>query len=249
MSRHAVQFRFYEELNDFLAQHQRKKPLTYRFNGNPSIKDAIEAIGVPHPEVDLILVNGQSVDFTYHLQEGDTISVYPVFESLDISPLIRLRETPLRCTAFVLDTQLGKLAKLLRMLGFDTLYCNSYDNPEIIRISLDEKRIILTRDISILKNKSVTHGYWIRSTHPEEQVKEVLNRFDLYSQIKPFQRCMVCNSRIEEINKRKIIDQIPLKTKAHYNEFYHCLNCEKIYWKGSHYEKMKIRIFNWINKT
>lgn len=234
-----ARFRFYEELNDFLPTHRRKRDFSYSFTGKPSIKDAIEAIGIPHTEVDLILVNGQSVDFNYHLQGGDRVSVYPVFESLDISPVVRLREAPLRYTAFILDIQLGKLARLLRMLGFDTLYRNDYSDPEIIRLSREDQRIILTRDVGLLKNRSVTHGYWIRSPSPEEQVREVLNRFDLYAQIQPFKRCIGCNGEIDEIDKEEIITELLPKTAAFYDEFYHCLSCRKIYWKGHHYENMK----------
>ncbi len=249
MNQKVASFRFYEELNDFLPPAKKKKHFDYRFNGRPSIKDAIEAIGVPHTEVDLILVNGQSVDFNHHLQDEDRVSVYPVFESLDITPVVRLREEPLRKTAFVLDTQLGKLTKLLRLLGFDTLYRNDYEDSEIIRLALEEERIILTRDIGLLKNKSVTHGIWIRSTSPEEQLKEVLHRFDLYSQIKPFQRCSVCNGTIGKIDKKEIIDQLPTKTKLYYDDFYRCQECGKIYWKGSHYQRMKVRISGWMKES
>ncbi|MFH1941182.1 MAG: Mut7-C RNAse domain-containing protein [bacterium] len=247
MSDNTAQFRFYEELNDFLPPSKRKKTFLYTFTDNPSIKDAVEAIGVPHTEIDLILVNSQSVDFHYRLQKGDVVSVYPVFESLDISPVIRLRGSPLRSTAFVLDSQLGKLARLLRSLGFDALYRNDYSDSEIIRISAHEKRIILTRDIGILKQKAVTHGYWIRSTSPEEQMKEVLERFDLTAQIRPFERCTVCNGLVRAVDKKKIIDRIPPKTKTYYNEFTRCQDCGKIYWKGSHYERMKNRITTWMN--
>lgn len=180
----AAQFRFYEELNDFLSFDKKKTPFSYQFDGAPSIRDVIEAIGVPHTEVDLILVNGTSVGFDYLLVHEDRVSVYPVFESLDISPIVRLRKKPLRKSAFILDVHLGRIARSLRMLGFDALYKNDYEYSEIISISVKEKRIILTRDHGILKGKGVTHGYWIRSTRPEEQIQEVLSRFDLFSQIK-----------------------------------------------------------------
>jgi len=241
-------FRFYEELNDFLPTDKKKRLFPYSFSGTPSIKDAIEALGVPHTEVDLILVNGNSVDFTYRLRHDDRVSVYPMFERLDISPVVRLRAEPLRCTAFILDAQLGKLAKLLRMLGFDTLYRNDYTESEVIRIALEEERIVLTRNTALLKNKSVTHGIWIRSTVPEEQIKEVICRCDLISQITPFQRCLVCNGAISPVHKEKIAHHLPPNTAALYNEFYQC-NCGRIYWKGSHYDKMKSRIARWIQES
>ncbi|MBN1293701.1 MAG: twitching motility protein PilT, partial [Candidatus Latescibacteria bacterium] len=146
MTKHA-QFRFYEELNDFLPTEKRKIDFTYEFDGTPSIKDVVEALGVPHTEIDLILVNGASVDFSYHMCDVDIISVYPVFESLDISPVTHLREKPLREPKFILDVHLGKLAKYMRLLGFDTVYDNLYDDHEIVALAVAQKRTILTRDV------------------------------------------------------------------------------------------------------
>ncbi|MBU4287980.1 MAG: Mut7-C ubiquitin/RNAse domain-containing protein [Proteobacteria bacterium] len=182
-------FRFYEELNDFLPADKRKIAFPCKFSGSPSVKDVIEAIGVPHTEVDLILINGNSVKFDHILSHGDHISVYPVFENLNISHVTRLRPKPLRKTRFIVDVHLGRLSRLLRMLGFDTLYKNNCKNEEIITEALTQKRIILTRDPGLLKNKSITHGYLIRGTDPHEQAREVIRRFDLSSQAKPFIRC------------------------------------------------------------
>ena len=233
-----AEFRFYEELNDFLPPEFKKRSFSYSFNGHPAIKDSIEAIGVPHAEVDLILVNGKSVSFEYQFKPGDRVSVYPVFESLDISPIVKLREKPLRNTKFIVDVHLGKLAKLLRMFGFDTLYQNNFLDPEIIIRSVNENRVIITRDIGILKNKSVTHGYWVRSTLPEEQLKEVIKRFDLKNQIKPFHRCINCNGVIQPVDKKDIVENLQPKTIKYYHKFFQCSKCGNIYWKGSHYIKM-----------
>jgi uncharacterized protein with PIN domain len=237
-----AQFRFYAELNDFISHPKKTSDGNYPFNGSPSIKDAIEAQGIPHTEVDLILVNGTSVDFSYRLQDGDTVSVYPVFESLDISTVIRLRQKPLRIVRFILDVHLGKLSRILRMLGFDSLYRNDYDDAEIVTIALKEKRVILTRDRGILKIKAVTHGYWIRSSIPEKQVTEVLDRFDLYSQIHPFYRCMSCNGMIVSVGKTDIEDRLQRKTKQYYDDFSICSACGKLFWKGTHYDRMKTYI-------
>jgi uncharacterized protein with PIN domain len=207
--------------------------------GQPSVKDAIEALGVPHPEVDLILVNGASVGFDHRLRHGDRIAVYPVFESLDISPLIRLRAKPLRATAFILDVHLGKLARLLRMLGFDTLYRRDYEDSEIVRISVQAHRIILTRDRGLLKRGAVTHGYWIRSTEPIVQAREVVRRFDLSAQVKPLSRCIPCNGIIEKVDKEAVIAQLPPGTAAWYDTFYRCPDCGQLYWPGSHYDRMQ----------
>jgi uncharacterized protein with PIN domain len=237
-----IQIRFYEELNDFLPKKKRKVIFQHTYNGMMTIKDVIESLGVPHTEVDLILVNGESVNFNFKTKNNDLVAVYPVFESLDISNVTKLRPEPLRITKFVLDVHLGKLARYLRMLGFDTLYQNNYSDPEIIDISLKEKRIILTRDLGILKNGSVTHGYWLRSQKPKEQLEEVIKRFDLSSNIRPLNRCINCNGSIVIVEKQKIADQLKPKTIRYFDEFFQCTNCRKVYWEGSHYHRMVKRI-------
>lgn len=238
MNRKIARFRFYEELNDFLPREKRKISFDHYFEGNPGIKDVIEALGVPHAEVDMILVNGQSVDFEYPLQDGDKVAVYPVFESLDISAVSKVRQKPLREPKFILDVHLGKLAKRLRLLGFDTLYRNNLQDNEIVDISLKEKRIILTRDVGLLKNKRVTHGYWLRSQQPKRQLREVVSRFDLKNLIRPFTRCLECNGDIQPVEKEAVFQRLAPKTRKYYQVFYQCVECGKIYWEGSHYQKM-----------
>ena len=239
---HSAQFRFYEELNFFLPQERRKRDFIYEFKGNPAVKDAVEALGVPHTEIEVILVNGRSVGFDYRLQHGDRVSVYPTFESLDVSPLIRLREKPLRDPKFICDVHLGKLATILRLLGFDALYSNSYDDPEIIRIAAHERRIILTCDRGILKNSDVTRGYCLRSRRALSQAAEVIRRFDLTAAAKPFSRCTVCNELIEPVSKEEVLPDLPPKAAAFYDEFHRCRGCRRIYWRGRHYAQMAERV-------
>jgi len=232
-------FRFYEELNDFLPQEKRKKLFLYEFNGTPSIKDAVEAIGVPHVEVDLILVNSQSVDFAYKLKNADSVSIYPVFESFDIASVTHLREKPLRDLKFVSDVHLGKLTKYLRLFGFDTYYHTDLNDEEIIDLAISDKRVILTRDKGLLKNKKVTHGYYIRSRYPRYQLKEVFLRFDLKNLIASFTRCMECNGLLREVTKKEILDRLLPKTRQYYRKFKMCNGCNRIYWNGSHWQNMK----------
>ena len=234
-----AQFRFYAELNDFLPVEKRQRPLVHLFTLSGSVKDMIESLGVPHTEVDLILANGESVDFAYLVQDGDRISVYPVFESIDITPVLRVRPEPLREPRFVLDVHLGQLAIYLRMLGFDTLYRNDYDDEELARISSDEGRILLTRDRGLLKRSIVTHGYCLRTTQPRQQVVEVIRRFDLHRSIEPFRRCLHCNAVLEPVKKDEIADRLSPKTRDYYDEFRRCPNCDRIYWQGSHFERMQ----------
>ncbi len=240
-----INIRFYEELNDFLPKAKRKTSFSHTFSGNMSVKDVIESLGVPHTEIDMILINSESVDFKAKPKNGDFISVYPVFESLDVSSLIKLRSEPLRQTKFILDVHLGKLAKYLRMLGFDTLYQNNFEDDQIIEISVNEKRIILTRDLGILKNSKVTHGYWVRSQKPKVQVNEVVKRFDLTKQIEPLNRCIECNGQIVRVEKEEISALLKPKTRKYFHEFFQCKNCKKVYCEGSHYSMMldKIDLF------
>lgn len=244
----SITIRFYEELNDFLPKEKRKVRFTHEFFGRESVKDLIESIGVPHTEVDLILVNGNSVDFNYILQDKDEVSVYPVFESFDIKEVQHLRPKSLREPKFVLDIHLGKLARYMRMLGLDTFYRNDLKDEEIVHISLTEIRTILTRDVGLLKRGNVTRGYFVRNTEIEKQLEEVVKRFQLENEIKEFSRCIECNTLLKPIDKEKIIDQLPPKVRKYYNEFYTCPNCSKIYWKGSHVEDM-LRVINKLKRT
>jgi len=231
--------RFYEELNDFLPASKRKRDTRARFHEGDTAKALIESLGVPHTEVDLLLVNGQSSTFDRQILDGDRISVYPVFEALEIGSVTRVRPNTLRRIRFVLDVHLGRLAKLLRMLGFDTLYRNNYDDRSISRISSDEHRIILTRDRELLKRSIITHGYCLRSDQPMQQLIEVLKRFDLNEKVQPFSRCLRCNSVLAEIDPSEAAFRVPAYVARTYSQFKRCPDCGRVYWQGSHWEQMK----------
>lgn len=239
-----AQFRFYAELNDFLPLAKRQTVFTHAYTGRPSVKDVIESLGVPHTEVDLILVNGQSEGFSCRLQPGDRISVYPVFESMDIGSLLRVRSHALRQTRFVVDVHLGKLAGYLRMLGFDTSYDNRASDEELARLSGQEKRILLTRDRGLLKRSLVTHGYCVRQTNPRQQLAEVVRRFDLAGSVRPFVRCLRCSGLLQTVEKARIEHHLPPYAGQHQDTFYQCLVCRRIYWKGSHCRRMSDFIEN-----
>jgi len=228
-----VTFRFYEELNDFLPEWQRKQDFQSTFNGRESVKDKVEALGVPHTEVDLILVNGNSVDFGYILQDGDRISVYPVFETLEIQDVTRLRKVPLRQTRFVADWNLRNVVKTLRALGLDVVSLPSLTPRQIVEISKSEKRTILTGSRNLLKLKDVTHGIFLRPGTTIEQVRYVLDLLSLRDRIKPFSRCLLCNTALEEIPKERVSHRIPPKTRAVCDEYAYCRSCDKLFWKGN----------------
>ena len=235
-------FRFYAELNDFLPESRRQVRFDHSFTGTPAVRDAIQALGVPHTAIDLVVVDGRSVDFSHRLRGGERVAVYPVFERLDISPVVRLRPAPLRRTRFVLGASLGKLARYLRMLGFDTTWERDLDDEEIVEIALDERRIILTRDVGILKQGRVTHGYWLRNTRPERQLPEVVRALQLERQARPFTRCLDCNGLLEPAAREAIADRVEKAILARFDRFWHCLDCGKAYWRGSHYRRMLQRV-------
>jgi uncharacterized protein with PIN domain len=233
-----TEFRFYEELNDFLPRARRKRAFEYRFTGNPAVKDAIEALGVPHTEVDVILVNGRSVGFDQRLHGGERVAVYPTFERFDVTPLVRLRPEPLRVTRFVLDVHLGTLARYLRLVGFDAAWRNDFDDRTIVDIATAQRRIILTRDRGILRQTRVTHGYWLRSTEPVVQLEEVIGALDLGRQLRPYARCLECNGSIEPLAHGAAQPLVPPGVFASAPAFTRCIECGRVYWAGSHRRRL-----------
>lgn len=242
-----ITIRFYEELNDFLPGYKSKVSYSVKTNPGQTVKDLIESENVPHTEVDLILVNSNSVNFSYQVRESDWISVYPVFKSLDIQNTTKLRPLPLRLLLskepkFILDVNLGKLARYLRIGGFDALYSNSYTDKEIAEISSRENRIVLTRDRDLLKRSIIQRGHWIRSQNAVLQYQAVLERFDLKDSMSIYSRCPQCNGKLRQVKKNVILDRLASKTAMYFNNFKVCNSCGKIYWKGSHY-------YNFISMT
>ncbi len=240
-------FRFYEELNDFLPAERKKQSFPYRFRDNPSVKDAIEAQGVPHTEVDLIVRSGLDGDgapipFSYRLKDGDRIAVYPVFESFDVAGTSLLRPEPLRVVRFVADVHLGKLARLLRQMGFDTWYSNDQSDAEIAMRSKVQNRIVLTRDQGLLKRSIVQRGYWLRSQNPVEQGREVIRRFDLDRLVRPFTRCPACNGELFITSGESVAGSVPPRSLATATRFALCEACGKVYWHGSHARNIESKI-------
>jgi uncharacterized protein len=233
-----IAVRVYAELNDFLPADKRQVAFLYPFEGTPSIKDTLEAIGVPHTEIDVILVNDRSVDFTHRLEGGERVSVYPTFERFDISDVTRLRPAPLRVTRFIADVHLGTLARYLRLLGFDTAWERELSDEVIIDRSVREKRIILTRDRGILRHGRVTHGYWLRATKPQRQLDEVVRALGLSGAIRPYTRCMECNGAIREATPAEVAGDVPRQVLEDCREFSKCDGCGRVYWAGSHREKL-----------
>jgi hypothetical protein len=223
-------FRLYAELNDLLPVDRRETEICLPSNGDQSVKHLIESLGVPHTEVGQIMVNGVPVDFGYRVQDGDLVAVYPLSNQDSPIPIDQLR--------FILDNHLGRLAAYLRMLGFDTLYRNDYQDEELASVSSRESRILLTRDKRLLMRNQVTRGYWVRSKAPRKQLEEVVRRYHLAAAIQPFQRCVRCNAKLVLVRKEDVLHRLEPLTRRYFDEFALCPECDQIYWKGSHYTRM-----------
>lgn len=239
MAHASAVFRFYEELNDFLPGERRKRDFEVPIDRARSVKDAIEAVGVPHTEVDLVIVDGRSVDFGHVLRGGERVAVYPVFESLDIEPIVRLRHRALRDPRFLADAHLGKLARHLRMAGFDTLWAADWGDDEIVHVAAQQKRTILTRDKAMLRRRAVERAYFVRAVTSEEQLGEVICRLQLEHALRPFTRCRECNVALQDVPREAVEGRLPEKVRGLYERFKRCPGCDRVYWEGSHFARMK----------
>jgi uncharacterized protein len=233
-----VEVRAYAELNDFLAPELRGATVRRPFRPHQTVKDVLEAMGIPHTEIDLILVNGDPADFGHRPTAGDRIAAYPMFEALDVGSTTRLRPLPLRDPRFVVDVNLGRLARLLRVLGLDVWWSSDADDATLAHVSLDEQRILLTRDRGLLKRRAITHGLFVHSQDPEEQTLEVIRRLDLRQRLAPLTRCLHCNGKLAPVAKHEVIDRLEPLTRRYYEEFSRCAECGRIYWAGSHHARL-----------
>jgi uncharacterized protein with PIN domain len=234
-------FRFYAELNDFLAPMLRQRCFSRICSRDASVKHMIEAFGVPHTEVELILVNGEPVDFSHRLRDGERVSIYPCFAALGIVSPLPLRP-PVPGTRFIADAHLGQLAKQLRMLGFDVLYRNDYSDAEVARIAVAEDRIVLTRDRDLLIRKEIVHGCYLHARNSDEQAREVIRRFDLAPSVRALSRCLSCNGVLRVVEKSEIEHRVPSHSRNVYERFYECDCCAQVYWEGSHVVRMRARV-------
>jgi len=234
-------FTIYDDLKFFLPRKHKNKPITHQWDWKSSIKDMIESLGVPHPEIDLLLVNGTSVNFDYIMRDGDDVHAYPMpyYQTHPNPDKVRLIPAIKGRPRFILDTHLGRLASYLRMMGFDTLYRNDYPDDELAEVSNAEERILLTRDVGLLKRSLVLHGYYVRNTNPRKRLHEITARYDLADKVEPFKFCLRCNGTLHQVDKADIADQLEHNTASYYEEFHQCDSCQQIFWKGSHYERMQ----------
>ncbi len=231
--------RLYAELGEFVPPEKRQRPFRVPLFGPCTVEEVLTIAGVPAEKVDLVLLNGISVSLTSTVRAGDRLGVYPVFESFDITPLQRVRARPLRTPRFILDVHLGKLATILRLLGFDTLYRSDYTDDQLVVIAGRDERALLSRDRELLSRPEVTRGYRVQAIDPEDQARETIRRFDLRGSVQPFQRCLSCNALLEHAEKANILPLLPPRVRESQTEFLQCPACRKVFWQGSHYARMK----------
>jgi len=215
-----------------------QKEIEYRLNRQASVKDIVEALGVPHTEIGRLTVAGREISFAVPGADADTLNVYPLSPPVDVTTPTLLRPESLPGVTFAVDMNVGKLATLLRMAGFDTLYRNEISDPELVEIAVREKRILLSKDMELLKRKEVAFGYLVREIQPERQLAEIVRLFGITGQFKPLSRCLRCNGLLQPVGKEEIIGQLEPLTQKYYDSFRRCLGCGKIYWPGSHRDKM-----------
>ena len=234
--------RFYAELNDLVVPERRFRDSEVEFAASPAVKDVVESLGVPHCEIDLLLLNSRSAAFGDRLRDGDRVAVYPTFEAFDITEISSVRTAPLREPRFVLDGHLGRLAAYLRMLGFDVLWERQPADADLAQISVNERRILLTRDLGLLKRTKVTHGLFVRATRPEEQLREVVGRLHLERLVQPFTRCLQCNAALQAVELAAIRKELPPRVRERVDEVRRCGGCGKLYWAGTHHDRMSALI-------
>ena len=238
-----VTFVFQNYLRGLLKKKQRgTASLTHQFDRKASIKDVVESLGIPHPVIGSLIVNGDEVDFDYILRDSDNVEVKPLAAPLDPCVPTLLRPQALERISFLVDVNAGKLAQYLRMLGFDTIYGNDLRDSRLAEMAQAQERILLTRDVSLLKRKIITHGYLLRENSPRKQLVEIVRLYDLGNRIKPLTRCISCNGILVPVDKGDIMDRLEPLTKKYYNSFRICEACGKIYWPGTHHEKIHVFI-------
>jgi uncharacterized protein with PIN domain len=237
--RNTAIFTFYGSLQDFFPAEENPERIVYAFRGEPAVKDSIEALGPPHPEVAGITINNHPASFSSKLKHGDRIAVYS-FDDFDGCGASREPDQPPGKPQFILDVHLGGLARYLRLSGIDAAY-DSEDKGDrmIAAAAVREERILLTRDIGLLKRAAIVYGYWLRNTNPRKQFVEVAKRYRLEKHFQPFWRCTLCNGLTREVDKSEIRHIVPARVYSEYSEFRQCVRCKQVYWKGSHYDRLK----------
>ncbi|MCD4779938.1 MAG: Mut7-C ubiquitin/RNAse domain-containing protein [Candidatus Omnitrophica bacterium] len=249
MKRFKIKLRVYGALNCFITPKKRYRPFCYYGKGHPSIKDTLEAVGIPHPEINVILADGRSIDFSSPTVDRTFIEVFPAHARVTTCRVHLLQPKILKFPRFICDVHLGKLSRHLRLFGFDTLYENCLSDHQIVKQADEEGRIVLSRDIGLLKHKKIESGYFIRHIYAEKQFREVVRRYELMNRFQPFGRCLDCNDKIVRIAKAKVFHQLPDIVKRVHKHFFQCQGCHHVYWRGTHFDRLNRLVAQYAKNT
>jgi uncharacterized protein with PIN domain len=232
----SARFRFHGELNDFLPGSASAYSVDHEFELPRGVRDMIQAMGIPHVEVGSIEVNDSPVDFGHTIRDGDRIEVYPRFDRPARREMLHSPSVP---HDFVIDVHLGKLARYLRLLGFDSIHRPDFDDHTLVALSQEQARTVLTRDRQLLMRTALVNATFIRSEQPRQQLVEVVDRLRLRESVDPFARCLACNGVVEQAAKAAIAHHLPPTVRANHDRFTKCPDCDRIYWPGTHYERLR----------
>lgn len=229
-----------EKLTMLLSRKYRgKKEIDYPLTRRASIKDIIEALHIPHTEISSIFLNDTEISFSHIPAAGEKLLLHSFSPGTDVTRPTLLRPDPLPTTSFIVDINVGKLARLLRMSGINTLYDPQLQEKDLARLAADDRRILLSRNRDLLRRKSILWGHLVRAEQPEKQLTEVMTLFELHDAIQPFSRCLQCNALLEPVEKSAILHRLEPLTKKYYRKFHICPDCEQIFWRGSHHKQME----------
>ncbi len=229
-----------EELTTLLSRKNRgKKEIDYPLTRRASIKDIIEALHIPHTEISSISHNDTEINFSHIPEAGERILLHSFSPGTDVTRPTLLRPDPLPTTSFIVDINVGKLARLLRMSGIDTLHDPQLLEKEIAEMAVTNRRILLSRNRDLLYRKSILWGHLVRAEQPEKQLAEVMTLFGLRDAIQPFNRCLQCNALLQPVEKSAILHRLEPLTRKYYRKFHVCPDCEQIFWRGSHHKRME----------
>jgi len=237
-----IEIVFSEGLRELRRHGLKCDSIDYRLERRASIKDIVESLGIPHTEVGAVRVGNQTTDFGFIPEPGQQIRVSEIAPPFDVTRPSQLRPVPLPTVRFVVDVNVGRLAALLRLAGFDTAYENGLRDEEIAERAHQEKRIVLSKDRALLKRNKIVFGRLVRAVQPDAQLVETVQFFGLNGPGKLFSRCLRCNRTLQPVAKAAILHQLEPRTKKYFNTFKTCPDCGRIYWRGSHCDAMAAKL-------
>lgn len=233
---------FHDSLQELIRPRNSDPHQRIGFKGRQTIKHLVESLGVPHTEIGQLRTKETEIGLGYLVKNRDMLDAFPATPERDHLSGMFSNGRMVIPARFILDNHLGKLANDLRLLGIDALYNNQYDDRELAENAVSRDLILLSRDRQLLMRKSIQYGYLVRSLFPDEQLREILERFDLFSKINLFERCALCNTILEPVEKQEIENRLEPLTKKYFFDFKICPGCEQVYWRGSHMKRILNRL-------